>query len=247
MKLKLATWNLQLPVAPRRRQKMRQYTDREQADVWVLTETHDGFTPGHEFFHSSSAGRDGTDKPEHRWVTIWSKHPITPLVTTDEQRTAAVRVSPASSDSFIVFGTVLPWLGSTWRGHLSAGGVAFREALSIQLADWTRLRRSYPKDEFFLLGDFNQDLVTSPPRYYGSVTNRKSLNEALKRAGLVVLTSGDNDPIRRSSKGCACIDHICARRDSAWTLKSTVHWPDSLMPERGLSDHFGVAVSLSRH
>ena len=46
MALKLGTWNLMLPVAERRRQVMRLRTDREQADVWVLTETHDGFTPG---------------------------------------------------------------------------------------------------------------------------------------------------------------------------------------------------------
>jgi hypothetical protein len=57
MTLKVGTWNLMLPVADGRRQVMRLHTDRVQADVWVLTETHDGFTPGHLYSHSSGAGR----------------------------------------------------------------------------------------------------------------------------------------------------------------------------------------------
>jgi endonuclease/exonuclease/phosphatase family metal-dependent hydrolase len=247
MNIKIATWNVQLPVARRRREKLRQHADREQADIWVLTETHDGFTPGDEYKAvSSAAGRDGTHKAEHRWVSIWSKHPLEPLKTSDSERTAAARVSPASGDPYIVFGTVLPWIGSKWHGHPSAGGVAFGEALALQSADWVHLRKQFPKDEFFLIGDFNQDLVSRPPRYYGSVTNRKALEAALDRAGLMSLTGGDNDPIRRDSPPCACIDHICTRRDSKWLAGSTVRWPDSPVPQRGLSDHFGVSVSLSR-
>ncbi len=122
MKLKLATWNLALPVAPRRREAMRAYTDREQADVWVLTETHDGFSPGHGFSHSSAAGRDGLHNREHRWVTIWSRYPLDPLPISDEKRTAAARIKPESGPAFVIYGTVLPWIGSTWQEHPSAHG-----------------------------------------------------------------------------------------------------------------------------
>ena len=37
MSLKLATWNVALPVAAVRREALRKYAYREQADVWVLT------------------------------------------------------------------------------------------------------------------------------------------------------------------------------------------------------------------
>jgi hypothetical protein len=246
MKLKIATWNLQLPVTALRRKKIRLHTERQQADIWVLTETHDDFSPGDEYTAVSSvAGRDGLHEPEHRWVSIWSKYPLEALSTSDKQRSAVARVSPASGDSFIVFGTVLPWIGSKWRDRPGAGGVAFREALAMQLADWIRLRKQFPKDEFFLLGAFNQDLVGRPPRYYGSVTNRKVLEAALERAGLVPLTGGNNDPIRRDSPPCACIDHICTRRDSKLLTGNTERWPDTPVPQRGLSDHFGVAALLS--
>lgn len=242
MKLKLATWNVALPVSARRRDALRCHTDREEADVWVLTEAHDGFTPGHAYSHSSSPGRDGHDKPEQRWVTLWSKHPIEPLATSDEMRTAAARIQPKSCAPFIVYGTVLPWLGSPWRKYPSAGGTAFREALSVQAADWERLRRDFAGDEFFVLGDFNQDLVH--PRYYGSSANRTALESALKNAGLVALTAADGDPIRRDSPPSACIDHICARRDSTWHMEPAVRWPDRAAPERSLSDHFGLSISF---
>jgi hypothetical protein len=247
MKIKIATWNLQLPVAPLRRKAMRLHTDREQADIWVLTETHDGFSPGDDYtVVSSMAGRDGLHKPEHRWVSIWSRHPLVPLSTSDNQRTAAARVSPTEGDPYVVFGTVLPWIGSTWRDHPSAGGVAFREVLAVQVDDWISLKKEFPNDEFFLLGDFNQDLVSGPPRYYGSHANRNELEAGLKRSGLKVLTGGANDPIRRETKVCACIDHICMRQDSAWRVDATTRWPDSDKPQKGLSDHFGVAATLYR-
>jgi endonuclease/exonuclease/phosphatase family metal-dependent hydrolase len=231
-----------LPVAPRRRDAIREHTDRVAADVWVLTETHDGFSPGLSHVHSSSPGRDGAHGPGHRWVSIWSRHPVEPLPTSDCERTAAVRFMPVDGRPFIVFGTVLPWTGSMWRGHPGAGGAAFREALAVQAGDWLRLRAEYPKDELFILGDFNQDLVM--PRYYSSRANRALLEAALSAAGLVCLTAGEGDPIRRDSPSCACIDHICARIDSRWAVEPAIRWPETPVPERWMSDHFGVAITL---
>ena len=244
--LKLATWNVALPVSTRRREAMRAYTDHENADVWVLTETHDGFTPGLSYSHSSAPGRDERHRLEHRWVTIWSRHPIEPLITSDKRRTAAARIKPESGDPLIVYGTVLPWIGSPWGRYRSAGGVAFKKSLAVQSADWLKLQSDYPKDEFFLLGDLNQDLVTSLPRYYGSLANRGELETELKKAGLVARTAGVRDPIRRDSAPCACIDHICSRRGSKWHAEPAARWPDSPRPERWLTDHFGVSIKFRR-
>ena len=245
MTFKIGTWNLQLPVAEKRRIAMRLHTDQENADIWVLTETHDGFSPGHEFHHSSLSGRDGGNGTAHRWVSIWSKHRLEKLDTTDRKRTAAVRVIPANAAPYLVYGTVLPWKGDNWEGNPSAGGLAFKKALETQFHDWVALQKAYPADEFFLLGDFNQDLV-SQPRYYGSLSNRQALEVALEKAGLKVITGEANDPIRRDSYPCACIDHICIKTDSQWTLDATNRWPNRDTPDRAISDHFGVAATLSR-
>jgi hypothetical protein len=222
---------------------MRAWTDQVSADVLVLTETHDAFSPGYAYRCASAPGRDGLHSLEHRWVTIWSKHEIEPLPASDRERTAAVRVFPVGEQPFVVCGVVLPWVGSAWRGHAPRGGVAFSEALRLQLSDWRNFRRMFPNDELFLLGDFNQDLVH--PRYCGSQKTRAALTTALSEAGLVALTAGEHDPIRRDSPPFACIDHICALRDSLWELDASVRWPDLPRPDRRLSDHFGVCVSLT--
>ena len=232
-----------LPVSEPRREALRSYVDQEQADIWVLTEAHDGFSLGHPYSHSSAAGRDGKHKPEHHWVTVWSRFPMEQLTTSDEARTAAVRINWESCPPFIIFGTVLPWLGSEWRGFPSANGVAFREALAVQASDWKELRQAYPDDEFFVIGDFNQDLVT--PHYYGSQVNRDALEATLIEAGLVALTGGEGDPVRRDSAPHACIDHVCARRDSNWRAEPAVRWPDVPKPDKSLTDHFGVSIEFT--
>jgi endonuclease/exonuclease/phosphatase family metal-dependent hydrolase len=153
-------------------------------------------------------------------------------------------VLPTDGDPFIVFGSVLPWIGSRWNDHPAAKGVAFQASLDAQEADWTQLRARYPDDEFFLLGDLNQDLVE--PRFYGSLANRAALETALERSGLTALTGGDQDPVRKNSPECATIDHVCGRKDSHWKVTRTSRWPDAPKPDKSLSDHFGVTVELAR-
>ena len=46
MPLKIATWNVELPIASRRREAIRYHTNREKADVWVLTENARWIHPG---------------------------------------------------------------------------------------------------------------------------------------------------------------------------------------------------------
>jgi len=118
-------------------------------------------------------------------------------------------------------------------------------ALETQLQDWITLQQAYPKEEFFLLGDFNQDLV-GKPRYCGTQSNRQALENSLAKAGLMAITGEANDPIRRHSSQYACIDHICIKTDSQWTLDATNRWPNRDTPDRAISDHFGVAATLSR-
>ena len=62
---------------------------------------------------------------------------------------------------------------------------------------------------------------------------------------LIALTSGSGDPIRRDSPPRACIDHICSRRDSMWHPIEIERWPDLPVPDKTLSDHFGVRVTVT--
>ncbi len=193
-RVKLANWNLERAATVVRRDALRQYTDKIAADVWVLTETHRDFTPSLPHSCSSAEGRDGIpgrDTSADRWAMIWSKHRLEQLATSDPIRTTAARAYPDGELPFLVFGTVLPWGGDKWHGYPSVGGVAFREALALQKFDWLNLRRTYPDDEFFVMGDFNQDLALT--RYYGSQRNRAALVSALDECGLVALTAGNGE------------------------------------------------------
>jgi hypothetical protein len=243
--MKLANWNLERANTDPCRLRLRKEVDRIDADIWVFTETRDSFSPGdgYPYSYSSASGRDGigVDQPEDRWVAVHSKYPLQQLPTKDKARTVAVRVFPPAYSPFLIFGTVLPWIGDKWRGFPSKAGVAFKKALDLQKSDWKKMWRSFPDDELFVIGDFNQDLVL--PHFYGSQENRDALRDALNEFGLRALTGDDDDPIRRDSPPFACIDHICFS-NRYWKPEPAIRWPDK--PDKRLSDHFGVAVSLNQ-
>lgn len=245
--LKIATWNLARPVNPQgvRGARIRDWLHTIDADVWVLIETHDGVTPGPGYSCASSAEPDRASTSGERWVSIWSRYPIEQLPPTrDPARTVAARVMHPGAGAFLVYGTVLPWLGSTWRDYPARGGVAFRAALDAQVADWVDLRALFPADELFVLGDLNQDLVET--HYYGSRANREALRRALATADLVALTAGESDPVRREAAPYACIDHVCLSKESRWCPGAPTRWPQGSTPHPRLSDHFGIAVTLGR-
>ena len=212
--------------------------------MWVLTETHDSISPGPGFGRAATAGADRPGDSGERWTAIWSRFPIEALPpTSDPIRAVAARVVPPDGAPLIVYGTVLPWLGSPWREFAAANGRAFAEALEVQARDWRALRESNPDHDIVVAGDFNQDLADT--HYYGSRANRHSLLLALERAELVALTAGRNDPVRRDSSPCACIDHICISKRARWQPGARRRWPDVRKPDRGLSDHFGTTIELA--
>lgn len=212
------------------------------ADVWVLTETHDTLRPGRDFQGCSTTDPDRDSEPGERWVTIWSRLPIEALPSmSDASRSVAARVVARGIGPVVVIGTVLPWLGSAWRGIGSANGEAFRAALTLQLSNWLALREAHQDAALVLAGDLNQDL--SPTHYYGSRGNRAALESALAAAGIRCLTAGDSDPVRRYAAGHASIDHICVGAGLE-PLSPPTSWPRAPRPQASLSDHFGVMVEL---
>lgn len=105
------------------------------ADIWVLTESHTRVTPGDGYQLIAQSGRAGATDGDESWVAVWSGVGGTTVCTTDRDRTAAVEVSIGPARSLVVFGTVLPWLGSAWRGVSAINGAAFRASLTQQVTD----------------------------------------------------------------------------------------------------------------
>ena len=79
-------------------------------------------------------------------------------VSSDPAGAVTARVEPPGRRPIVVYGTVLPWLGSAWR-HVSAGnGAAFAAAVEAQTGDWNRFQIDDPSG-LVVAGDLNQDLV----------------------------------------------------------------------------------------
>ena len=162
--------------------------------------------------------------------------------TSDPCRAITVRITPPNARALIVYGTVLPWLGSSWQGVPAAGGLAFSAALSAQCADWLSLQRENLDCEFILAGDFNQDL--SSAHYYGSKQNRAVLQNAITTAKLQCLSAAALDPVPKHAPSHASIDYICV--SAGLTLLGTpLSWPFLEQPQKNLSDHFGVFVEVT--
>lgn len=247
--MKIATWNLEraAPQTPQA-QAQQPWIDRINADLWIFTETHFAASPG-PGYQSIVSDLTTTDLcGDERWVHIWMREQglraVSPLTTTDPERTACALIDLENGGRCVVYGTVLPCLGSPWRTYAAKDGAAFLAALAVQQADWQRLQRLYPDTLLIVAGDFNQDLNVLP--YYGSRRTKQALRQALLEANLECLTFGDNDPVRRLINGQhSNIDHICMTADPNLHIQRTFAWPEGLEELRGLSDHFGVGLEIT--
>ena len=244
--MKVATWNLQrVQPLEDRASLIRKQIEVVDADIWILTETHEIVSPGEDFSSVMCGKHDGESKPGEHWAGIWSRYPITHLQSfvSDASRCAAALVRHPDFGDVTVYAMVLPWGGSSWGGVESAGGAAFSAALAAYVEDWTGLRKSFPNALHVVAGDFNQDLA--PYHYYGSKIQRGRLEAALSAAQLTALTAGVNDPIERDAGDRhACIDHICVSNGNLPHIVTITRWPEAGKPDSRLSDHFGVAVDF---
>jgi endonuclease/exonuclease/phosphatase family metal-dependent hydrolase len=242
--MRIATWNVARPTSRERTRlaRLRDAIAAIDADVWVFSETHDVLSSSVASHLCSTRTQDRPCEDGERWVTIASRWALEPLATTDDARTAAALVHPPDACPFIVFGTVLPWLGSRWRDVDAPNGAAFAASLAVQLADWRRIHAELPDAPFVLAGDLNQDLAAR--HVYGSRRNRAAIEAALAAASLRCLTAGADDPVPHHAPQRASVDHICvdAQVRHAGPVRS---WPREPEPPRTLSDHFGLAVDLT--
>ena len=66
-------------------------------------------------------------------VTIWSRHPVEPIETSDGARTAAVRVRPESEEPFVIVARCSH--GSEADGKDRPSATAFQASLDVQAQD----------------------------------------------------------------------------------------------------------------
>lgn len=239
--MRLATWNLERATASGpRADRLREYMRRIKADIWVLTETDSRLAPEEAASPVASAIPERRHRKDERWTVIWSrKHHLEPVATEDPVRTACARLCRAVGPPMLIYGTVLPWRADV-RFRPLRGGDAFCHALARQADDWTRLLQENPDHVLCVAGDFNQE-IDSPCRV-GTWKGERALTQALEDVGLVCLSSGANDPLRRRTNGARnSIDHICVSSRLVGSTTMAECWPEQL---DDLTDHYGTSVEL---
>lgn len=229
--IRIGTWNLQCAVGELSNAHRLSAIREVDADIWILTETHDEVVLGADFHAVRSEPADISVAPKQlregsRWTTIWTRFPLLEeLPVSDPQRSAAALLGTPFG-LLVVYGTVLPW---------PASKPSFREAVAAQGADWAELRKAHPDAAFCIAGDLNADMIEGKgfPGKIGIV----ALREAMAACGVYCSTlPAPNGPPR--------IDHVLLCRE--WHNKSRVvgtlagKAPDGVQ----LSDHDGVIVEV---
>lgn len=242
--MRVGTWNVQYGRRSDLNDRRLRVLQRRDADVWVLTETHDELDLSATHQPVRSPQRFRRDQAS-RWVTIWTRYPVRQvLATADPSRCVAVRLDGGSAgDDVIVYGTVLPWYDDAGpdTAQRSKGWSEFYRVTPEQGAEWKQLRISYPTSPLIVAGDLNHNL--GGPHHFGTRHGRQVLRDALGMAGLACLT--ETELFSPGQLRTSPIDHICASPRAGLPVRSQVEgWERTDEDGIRLSDHSGVLATL---
>jgi hypothetical protein len=235
--LKIATWNLDRPKRSNEPRSIRILGALEKigADILILTETNTCINPGIKYVPFSSSPLLGSsfgrgeeyERGENR-VTIWVKKEFVAEQRPDlcdSHSSICVRVA-TSLGTMNIYGTVL--------GIYGLGGAQFDTALKVQMSDWRRLAEHGP---FCIAGDFNIFLEDSTSY---SKTARLTVQELFNCLEVEV-------PSQNISRN---VDHLAFSK----SFLSNIHldckqWNEGQNgkpPDRNISSHLGVCITLKR-
>lgn len=230
--MRIGVWNVEYAYI-NRLDALRSVLRSNEADVWVLTETHDHLVPC-DLYHVAHSGprKSGFPpgmRPGSRWVSIWSRYPILHQVETvdADNRTVAALIA-APSGPLLMYGTVLPW---------PASKPTFLEALAEQSSEWLQLRQAYPHALFCVAGDLNTDMDKS--KSFPGKAAINALEEAMRECGLSSATGPGQIPSASLAK--PPIDHVLLPNCCSTHVIAT--WEGTTTEGVRLSDHSGLIVS----
>jgi hypothetical protein len=234
--VRIGTWNVEYAAVEAKNRLRLQRLHQADADIWVLTETHDRLDLGSGYTAvSTPASRRGGG----RWVTIWTRFPVLEVVpTVDVDRTTAAIVE-APVGPLLVYGTVMPWHSDPGPEGTAKNWTEHHRVIPEQGAEWPRLLAARPGVGLVVAGDLNTTVGTSA--YYGTKLGRQLLAQVLDGAGLVCVTAEPNRPADRVAY--PFIDHLCLQRPLAPQAAVVDAWEGRVDGVK-LSDHSAVVVEI---
>ncbi len=234
--MRIGVWNVEYADVTATNARRLAVMECEQADIWILTESHDSLSPGSEYCAAHSRPRlphAARVKDGSRWASIWSRFPMESktLDTHDADRVVAVHID-APIGPLTVYGTVFPWRGDTER--------KIDVAVAAQGKDWTSLRQRFPTRSLIVAGDLNSDLISTS--HFLTKQAHTTIDAALIENDLFVATHPNRIPPAKLKE--PPIDHVLL--PNKWKERSTIvaAWEGKVGKPR-LSDHSGLIVEVS--
>jgi hypothetical protein len=239
--MRLGTWNVEYAAVRAKNDRRLSRLRKMDADIWVLTETHDDLDLGPDYRAVSTTQRS-TGRACARWTTIWSRFPITKILPVEDSHRTVAALFESPTGPLVVFGTVLPWQSDRGPKGDAKGWTEHHRVVPMQGREWARLRDDYPDAALCVAGDLNMNL--GGPHYYGTVKGREMLRVGLKGAALVCVTETEQCAAHGLKHGP--IDHICMSQHLAQDARVVGAWEGTDSDRVRLSDHSGLVVAIGR-
>ncbi|MEI7646530.1 MAG: endonuclease/exonuclease/phosphatase family protein [Chloroflexales bacterium] len=254
--LTIATWNLDRAAATPnvRTQAMHEQIPAVKADIWVLTETHEGFAlSGYRPLSTPDASRQQKGrKTTMLWVREdWAMQeiPVFPnlperedpartwpsfTVSSRDTAPAVCAIVETPGGKLLVYGTVITYFGDKGPWGTTGNHQEQLRSTKAHHQDWDRLRNAYPELPFIVAGDFD---ATCDERNYPAKKTCDALRAAIAENGLVCLSKAHK------------IDHICVSAEHCGPCDVLIFHPTYFSPWSNktvtVSDHHGVAVTVT--
>jgi hypothetical protein len=237
--IRIGTWNVD-HAKPSRNLCRLDVLRKFNADIWVLTETHDDLDPGGDYLPIPSAPRAHAPVGE-RWVTIWSHYKCLETVAVHDAERTVAALYDTPFGHLVVYGTVLPWHADRGPTETAKNWTEQYRIVPEQAEEWASLRQRYSGAARCVAGDLNMNL--GGPQYYGTKKGRDLLQQGLAGAELKCVTRTEFVPEGRLRM--PNIDHVCL--SAFWASRTHVAdaWPGTSESVR-LSDHSGIVVAVDR-
>lgn len=238
--MRIGTWNVEYAAGATKNARRLSRLLAADADVWVLTETHDDLAPS-SAHKAISTDQRPTGRKGGRWTTIWSRYPVVERLKLDSEVRTVGALLATPLGKVLVYGTVLPWGTDPGPDGTSRGWTEMDHVLPKQIEEWARLQQRFPGVPLIVAGDFNLSL--GGKHYYGTQRARAVLREGLGALGLFCATEWDRLP--NGALTHSPIDHVAVPVEWAGTTKVVSAWEGTDADGVKLSDHSGVVVEVA--
>ena len=237
MSLSIVNWNVEW-ATPRsaRTPEIRRRIALHSPEIVCLTETHIDLLTQDGYTICSGADAGYGIREERRKVLLWSREPWEQIDDLGSDSLPPGRyvcgVIQTSLGQVTVMGICIPWSGSRTEARRGAERKRRWEDHEQYISGISEVLRQAPSERLIIMGDFNQRVGQ-----YGSTPLKlRSALQAVFPPRMSIATSVIGFRGRRT------IDHVVLTEDMAAESLSVI---SNVHGKRKLSDHFGIAATLS--